>query len=280
VSNWMKETGQYVWKYHSWPNPFRNAVKRIDVLACEDTWQAMVEMYFDAFGFWFWSSFVPSPVELTRKTLTGSYKCGFYLKTRFRSPLDIVWRDGRTSQMLMEVLRPVATGLFYIWAAETTLEAMSTWSSITYAMERCDLENNECLLRDGLSPMPQGLHSGNSAFMSVIYDPQGWAVPNDGAIDCGESFHVTAHAVGYFETNGHGIEGAKISLYNGTEIVAEKEYGHIEAGDVFAWSIEYDGPVTNNVLAPYYTADVTPSPVIPAAFICTRFTVKNHAVIA
>lgn len=280
MSMWMKETGQYVIKYHSWPNPFRNAVKRIDVLACEDTWQAKVEMYVAAFGSWFWSSFVPSPVELTRKTLTGSYKCGFYMKTKFRSPLDIVWKDGRTSQMLMEVLRPIATGLFYLWAAETTFEAMSTWSSITYAMERCELENNECLLRDGLSPMPQGLHSGNSAFMSAIWDPRSWGVLPDGAIDCGESYRVTVFACGYIQPEGHAIEDCKIELLNGTEVLAVDRLGDFGGGDVKAWSLSYDGPITANTIQPYYTANVLPTPVIPALFICTRFTVKNWAVVA
>jgi len=278
MSNWIKETGQHVIKYHSWPDPFRNTVKKIDVLACEDTWQAKVEMYLSAFGQWFWSSFVPSPVELTRKTLTGSYKCGFYLKTKFRSPLDIVWRDGSVSQMLMEVFRPVTTGLFYLWAAETAFEAMSTWTSIVYAMERCDLENNECLLRDGLSPMPQGLHSGNSAFMSVIWDPRGWGVINDGAIDCGASGHVTAFACGYIETNGHTVNDCSVALYNGTNIIAQVDLGNIGAGDVKPWSVSYDGAIASNVLQPFYTADVQPNPIIPAAFICTRFTVKNHEV--
>jgi len=153
---------------------------------------------------------------------------------------------------------------------------MSTWTSIVYAMERCDLEQNECLLRDGLSPMPQGLHSGNSAFQSVIFDPQGWAVPNDGAINCGESHHVTAFACGYINPQGHAIEDCRVDLYNGGDIIATVDVGTFAGDDIRAWSVSYDGAVTNNVIQPYYTANVLPTPVIPALFICTRFTVKNH----
>lgn len=276
MSNWVKETGQHVIKYHSWPNPFRNAVKRIDVLACEDTWQAMIELYAIGFGNWFWSSFVPSPVELTRKTLTGSYKCGFYMKTKFRSPLDIVWKDGRTSLALMEIVRPIVTGLFYMWAAETIFEAMSTWTSITYAMEMCELENNECLLRDGQSPMPTGLHSGNSAFMTAIYDPRHMGVYNDGAIDVGVSNHTKAFACGYIFPEGHAIQDCVIRLMNGTTVLAEDDLGSFGGDEVKAWSLSWDGPLQSNVIQPIYTANVLPTPVVPALFICTRFTAKNY----
>jgi len=261
-------------KYNHWPNPFRNIVQQLDVLACEDTFQARIKMYSSQFGNWFYSSFVPSPVELTRKFATGSYKCGFYLPIRLRSPLDIVWRDGRTSAMLAEVLRPVVTGLFYMWAFDTAFEAIHTWSTIKYAMEMCELDKYECLIRDGHSPMPQGTHEGNSAFAQVIYDPNNWAIPNDGSIAPGPNQSASAFGCGLFVANGKTIDDLRVELRNNNVVIATESIGHVGPGEIVAWSVGGAGFIVNGTLACVYVGTVSGAGIIQPEYLMTRFTVR------
>jgi len=273
---WLRETGQYALKYHSWPNPFRNGVRQIEVLACEDTWQAKITMFKNAFGFWAFDSFVPSPVELTRKFALGSYKCGFYLPVRIPSPLNIIWADGSVAQMLLEIARPVTTGLFYMWAMETAWSALSTWSSIQYAMEMCEQDRYGCLLRDGSAPMINGEHFGGPAFSEIIWDPLGVADPNDMAIAIEETSNVRANAFGYAECRGHTINSITIALEDSNGPLATVGPFSGSGSDVIPWSIEWAGVHDAGAIFIVAYWNIEPAGIISAELVGTRLTVNQR----
>jgi len=161
-------------KYTHWPNPFTALMKSLHVTACEHTWQALVEFYGLSALEFFFTTLVPSPVEITRKATMGNYKCGMYFLPKQKSPLDLIWVDGSASRALVEIARPATTAIFYWWAAETAYLALNTTSTLMLAGEFCDLEGNECLLRDGDCPIPGGAHDflGAAALYEEIYDPK------------------------------------------------------------------------------------------------------------
>jgi len=271
MGTWEAELGNSL-KHGSWPNPFRNMVKRIDVLACEDTFQAMVEMYALGFGNWWWSSFIPSPVEITRKTFTGGYKCGFYGKTKWRSPIDIIWKDGRTSRMLMQISSPITRTLFYIWASETVLDFMSTWSSLQLAMEKCNRNQNETLLRDASAPMQNSIPDGAPVFAEVIYDPKDRATPNDCIIGVDETAFYSAYAFGYFESTSGIYDDCKVGIAVNGEI-EWVDVGHVDAYEVKAWSCNVEGTREGFVdLQPRFSEVLTNGLVLKGRFVLTRFT--------
>jgi len=273
---WLKETGQYALKYHAWPNPFRNQVKKLQVLACEDTWQAKVEMYKNAFGFWFWDSFIPSPVELTRKFALGSYKCGFYIPgLKTRSPLDIVWRDGRTSRMLLEIARPVTTGLWAMWAAETIWSALSTWSSIQYLMEMCETDRYMAMLRDGDAPLPPGVHQGGPVFGTVMWDPNEWIVEANCTVVIPEPKNVHALAFGYLRAESHQVNSCRISINDSADVLAYIDTGPIEPNGVFAWDLEYANEHGAGALFIVADYDIAEGGLLNSRIVLTRFTVRE-----
>lgn len=164
-----------IWKYTKWANPFKNSVKSIEILACEGELLAYVEMTGIGFGDWFWTQFIPSPVELARKTVVGSYRCGFYLGIKFKSPLDIIWRDGSASRFLARIARPFTTAVYYFWGVQTLWEFLSTWQSLIYAGYICDADQNTCIAGSVISPITaEGSGEGVVAAGLDIYDPNGW----------------------------------------------------------------------------------------------------------
>lgn len=194
----------YGGKWNHWPNPFTNQVEQLEILACTPTTQAKIKMAGIGFGNWFWSSFIPSPVEIVRKTVTGSYKCGFYMKgLKPGSPLDIVWRDKRTSKMLGELVRPVTTALWALWATETVWSAMSQFSSIVYMMEGCDNDQYTTMLRDGVGTFFIGYNQGGPALYTEMYDPLNRYTFGGGALNVFKKSNVTTSAYGYMDPRGH-----------------------------------------------------------------------------
>jgi len=275
VSTWEAEGQKALvnsFRYGRWPDPFRNMVKRIDVLACEDTWQAMFEMYAIGVGNWFWSNIVPGPWEITRKTFTGGYKCGFYFGTKWRSPLDIVWRDARTSRALGEIVRPVTTGLFYIWAAGAVWDALSTWHSMQLAMEMCDLDQNVTLQRDGGGPMGIGHNEGAPAFATVMYDPKNRAQPNN--METAYPFGFCswkAFAVGYFISQSATFTDCRVGITVNGEQLGIVEVEDVAPFEVVAWYTEVSGQSDSVVLQPWFENTGTNGGVLKGKYECTRF---------
>jgi len=179
VWNSVNQESKNFQKYTHWPNPF-NVLKQMDVLACNPVWIARFEFYLGSAADFFWSNFVPSPVELTRKAFTGGYKCGFYIPLKVKSPIDIIGR-GNTGVIMGEILGPFTTGLFYWWAAQTAFDALNTWSSIINAQEACDEDSNSALMRGGHVSM-KFASEGSVPFYQIVYDPNNWCNETTGFI--------------------------------------------------------------------------------------------------
>jgi len=260
-------------KHTAWPNPFRNAVKNIDVLACEHTFQAMVEMYFVGIGSWFFSAFVPSPVELTRKFVAGSYKCGFYHLPGSASPLDIIWRDGRTSRALMEIASPITTGLFYMWAGETAFSFLNTWTSLIKAQAMCDVSGKECLLSDGAAAFGGGTHHelGDVGLYNVIYDPQDRYPELGGGPEPHEDSSVSATAVGYVIMALSTASNASVWIYAGKDS-QKQSLGTIGPGQIVSFSVSFAGNIEQaQPVVVRFEADITGETILPNRIEVTRF---------
>jgi len=230
--------------YRRWPNPFQNAPRDIKVLACQDTFQAKIKMYGLGLGAWAWSAFVPQPTEILRKTATGSYKCGFYFGIKFKSPLEFVFEESAVSAFA-EMVRPVATGLFYIWATETLFSLLDQWQSMVYAMEMCDLRHGEALLAEGSGSMHFETGVGSPGFYDVLHDsPQHYSWPG-GDVEWHETHWITADAVGFILAGSGIVNNIRVYFARGSiEPVPGTtiyESGTMNPGDVASWSIEYGG---------------------------------------
>jgi len=262
-------------KFTHWPSPFSNMVKRIDVLACEDHWQARVEMWSIAAAEFFFSNFIPSPVELTRKFVLGSYKCGFYIPLKVKSPLDIIWKDGRTSTYFLELARPITTALFYFWAASTIIEAMQTYTSLIYKDEFCDLAGNECLLRDGHGTFPTGAdadRSGSPALFQVIYDPENRYNGGGGVIVSGAR-RVTATAFGYIQSSVSTITNIRLYIRFGGDNYNEVTIPDLLPGEQGLWNVSWSGHIVGEVFSVFFRCHVSGALGPANTIYCTRFTV-------
>lgn len=136
MSVWTSMLGAYQ-QIPRWPSPFRGQMRRLRVLACNDGWLADIEFNGRIWGQFLWTDFIPQPTEIIRKSVTGSYKCGFYLDIEVKSPLDIIWKDESASRFLAKLAHIPVTGLFLWWASETAVDALSTWSTVALLEAQC-----------------------------------------------------------------------------------------------------------------------------------------------
>lgn len=234
--------------FRSWPDPTAGFVQDIKVLACQDTWQAEVTMYGLAAAHWAWSAFIPSPVEITRKTLTGSYKCGFYLGLKFSSPIDKVFRAPGASKMLMEITRPVTTGLFYFWAASTYFSAFNTWQSLIYAGQMCGLDHDECALSDGEgSYFAGGAINGTPGFYHVLQDNRPMYSSPGGAIVTFTHGFLRMTAYGRVINGSPNVSQCIISFAMGADLLpgesSNVDLGPMPPGTVSEFTLSFEGEV-------------------------------------
>lgn len=168
-------------KWAHWPRPF-NVIRNVQVLACNnDTWLAEIEFYGAFAGELFFHIFVPTPTEITRKTIFGRYRCGLILELGEWSPMDIIW--GRnTTRILAEIAEPFTRPIFYWWAADTALFTLNAWQSLIYAQEACGLDDSDVLLGDGFAQVATATNQGSIPFWSDIHDTHNRTIPNDGSI--------------------------------------------------------------------------------------------------
>jgi len=270
----IRSTARNAVRNRAWPSPFKNAVKQIDVLACEHTWQAMIEMYFAGFGNWAWSAFVPSPVELSRKFVAGSYKCGFYILPEIASPLDIIWRDGRTSKVLAEIASPITKGLFYMWAGQTAFSFLTTWTSLIVAQEMCDANGNECLLSDGDAAFGGGTHHelGDVGLYNVIYDPGNRYPALGGGPEPHEDSGVSATAAGQVVMALSTANNAAVWIYAGKDS-QRQSLGTLGPGTVTSFSVSFAGNVqAAQPIVVRFEADITGDTILPNRVQVSRFT--------
>jgi len=276
-------------RFSRFPDPTRNMVSDIRVLACEDTFQAKITMYGEAAMHWAWSVFVPQPTEIVRKTLTGGYKCGFYLGLKVKSPIDLIPGTvfeapniyGRpflkVSEVFAEIARPAVTGLFYMWAAGSAFEALSTWQSLVYAAEMCDLQQNECLLADGIGTIATLNGIGEPNQYVVLYDPNGWHPNFSGFIHVPAACWLQVDAVGTLDMGG--ATATHFDVYiNGIPAGGQQSLVHLGAlapGGHAEWSLSWGGFVNPTDVAVEFNCNVTAPPLAHATFVCKRFTVTE-----
>lgn len=272
--------------YKQWPNPFRGSVKQIKVLACQDTWQAKIEMWGLAAGAWWWSAFVPQPSEVIRKSATGRYKCGFFLLPELPSPVEIVFDDiifpnkGPKElpiyEVFAEMVRPAVTGLFYLWATETFFSALDQFQSVIYAQEMCDLDHGETLLAEGSGEMFFGSGVGSPGFYDELHDPENHYTFPGGDVELHYPASVSLDAVGHILAGGGHVNNIRVFFARGsTEPIPGSqvwESGPMDPGAVAAWSLSWGGieaPGTFQIVVEY---DQTHTGLQRSHILVTRWT--------
>lgn len=166
---------------NSWPKPM-NWVTDVQVLVCnQDTWIAQIKLAFAVGANFFWSSFLPSPREIERKIITGGYRCGFYLKVRVKSPISIIFGQG-TSTVIAEIQGPFARGLFYWWAQETALGALSAWTTLMYPELFCEEHIGDGLRRSDIGSLGQGFNSGVPGLGVKVFDVYDFLSPTNAIV--------------------------------------------------------------------------------------------------
>jgi len=281
MSMWQSVQGasKSAGKYTSWPNPFKNAVKKIDVLACEKVWQARVEMWGIASANWAWSSFIPSPVEISRKFIAGSYKCGFYFTRGTGSPLDLIWKDGRASAVLLEMASPLTKALFYWWAAETAWSALDTWQSIIHKGELCDTLGHETMLMNGVGTFPGGSGDrlGSAGLYEVLYDPMHRYGALGGGVNIAPAQAVTASACGYMVAQGSTLTNVEVWVQMGNLVTAHALIGSVPPFTATPFSVSWEtGSFAGNVSVSF-SCHVEGLTILPNHIDVTRFTVTADA---
>jgi len=219
-----------------WPNPFP-FLRDLKVIACEETIQVRLQFWGAVFGRWAFSTFVPSPVELTRKTIAGGYKCGFYFGQKFGSPLDFIWTDKSVSKAVLEMSSPITTGLFYMWAFSAAWEGLSSAHHALLAIERCDLERNEVLLLDGDGDFLFSPQSGSPVGYNVIQDPHGWY--SGSASVFLPAGHNRIWAVGYVTSEGKTVSSCEVYIYTATGTGPHVSLGAFSPGQTKAFECEW-----------------------------------------
>jgi len=281
MSMWQSVQGasKSAGKYTSWPNTFKNWVKKVDILACEDTWQARVEMWGVAGAHWAFSSFIPSPVEITRKFVAGSYKCGFYFTRGSGSPLNLIWHDGRAATVLLEMAKPFTKALFYWWAAETTWSALDTWQTIIHKGEMCDALGHETMLMNGVGTFPGGSHDalGSAGLYEVLYDPMHRYGALGGGVDIDPVQAVTASAHGYIAAQGSTLTNVEVWIAMGNQATAHALVGSVPPFTATPFSVSWEtGAFAGNVSV-WFSCHVEGSTILPNRIDVTRFTVTADA---
>jgi len=260
----------------SWPDPSKLWVKDLEELACGDTWQAKMTYYgTHAFKLW-WDAKVPSPREIVRNTFLGQYKCGFHFGTKWRSPVDIIWRNPQGRQVMMELARPFGTSLFYFSMAQTAFSALDTWQTIIYQTSKCDIDPHACMMKFGSSFLGPGFNDGGAAFSTIIQDPEGVADDTITAISPIENTPWTVNAVGYYLGNSRPSTGVEVFWRGAGQEWGNQVLGDVPAFAVVPWSLSASIPNGVGTIAPQVRATVGTGGLIPPEFDVTRFTGRSH----
>jgi len=252
-----------------WPNPFPY-LKDMQVLACEDRITLRLWFWGAIFGRWVFSNFVPSPVELTRKTISGGYKCGFYLDPGFGSPLDLIWEDKSVSQAVLEINRPFVETLFYLWAMQTVWSGMSAAHHAYLAVERCGAALNEVILVGGSGDWNFSPESGSPVGFQTAYDP----LHRYDGISSIQFFagQINGFACGYVSANGCDVSSARVYIRSAVYSGDVQEIGPIPNFGTRAFAIDIS-KLTSLTQDFEIRMDVIKSPatVGRAAMVVTRF---------
>jgi len=224
--------------YPRYPSPLHGMVSQIDVLACEDSFVAMMKIIAIEGADWWWSNFIPSPIEITRKTFTGGYKCGFYGTTKVKSPVDIIFRQelglnkfGRhylpMSRVIGGIVSPVTTGLFFMWISQTAWDFLSRWMSVIYAMQLCNTEGADIIWQNNAFPLFAGTYNPATIVNYGSLDGRhpDWGAPSAGVCTVPYPAGVRCTA-GFRILGGHGnVHDLKVWISIDGEVKGMKDFG-------------------------------------------------------
>jgi len=242
-------------KFQQWPNPI-NAIANISVLMCNrDYWIAEVEFIGLAVANFFWTNFVPSPRELERKTLLGSYKCGFYLNDGFRSPLESLWGRG-VQKALVEIANPFVTALWYAWAASAAIDALAVWQTIMFPQAFCDPFRGNYLYTGAHAFASSGISDGSVGLGTLAYDPNhyGNAFVADMSVPPGVT---TMNVYWSFDAAGPGFSEIRTGFLVGGTKFEVSSHGALLPGGTLQVSrtFTFDDPASGHDIAPYWYGD-------------------------
>jgi len=226
-----------------WPNPFPY-VKDVQTLACSPKQLVRIAMWGEQIGRWAWSSFIPSPVELIRKTSSGSYKCGFYLLSDVPSPLDIIWQDKSASAAIAEIAAPVTTALFALWATQTAISFLDMAHTLYLMMEKCQEDENEGVMADGNANFAADHEVGTTPFYTMLWDPTGLGEPIDGAWGY-PAGPVSIEAFGTISCAAGLITDVQVSILAGGVQYDVQHLGGIGPGGVLTYNVSMAGTMAN-----------------------------------
>lgn len=170
--NYVKKEHKYL-KFHSWPKPW-NAVEKIDVLNCNEILVLRVQFMQDLVGEFLFDMVVPSPTELFRNWIFGQLRCGTKMGIKPRIPglFDIFMKkEGRV--VLAAIAAPIGVPLLMWSVAQTTIDAMNTWSSIINRQAMCTDPEAHGIMRGGHVHI-QNEGSGGVPFYTKVYDPHNY----------------------------------------------------------------------------------------------------------
>lgn len=195
-------------KFPRWPTPFGQVKSITEIMCNDDYWIAEIVTIGEGAADWFWSNLIPQPTELIRKIFTGSYKCGFYLDIKVKSPVEIIWGKG-SNRFIAMVVRPFATAFFALWATNIALDALHAWSTMMSIWGECEPQLGSFLVRDKSAPIGSGDPAGAVPGGVVDYDKYGQVVPGITGIAYGAGL-VTLHSYFIFESGGHSFDNVEV----------------------------------------------------------------------
>jgi len=244
--------------YKKWPDPTKNWAKDMQILACQHTVQSKAQFFTLGAMVFFWTTAVPQPNEIIRKTVTGGYKCGFYFGMKFPSPLEL-FLDTKTVTAFGEMLRPATTALWFMWAAGSAWDALAQWQQMMGMFEACEDLHGECLLKGGIGELYSDDPEGSPGFYTAIYDPYHHYSSPGGAITLTVPKGIQMDAWGTFSTGGTTVNWAEIYFIKGGNVPIPGSqvvrFDNLPPGSVESWSLAYSGQQNPGAFSIYIRAD-------------------------
>lgn len=243
-------------KLRSWPNPI-TALLDLEVMMCNrDVWIADIVYAGAEIANFFWTNFIPGPRELERKALAGSYKCGFYMDTKFRSPLEKVWGRG-VQRALVEIANPFVTGLFYIWAAGSLIDAIGIWQTIMWPQAFCNKFVGNYLYSGAHAFASSGHSEGGVGLGHLDYDPHGYGNPFVADMNVPPGW-TRMNVYWTVDAAGPGFSNFKTGFQIDSTYLEIEDHGAILPGTTFQVSRDftYEDDFSGHDIAPWWSGDV------------------------
>jgi len=257
----------------TWPNPV-NYIVDFDELSCDETWQGTIKFAVAAYAAYAWATFVPSPAEIFRKTLTGGYRCGFYFMPKFKSPLRLFISEGGV-KLFAEFIRPFTTALFWWWVAESVYGAFATWQTVMHRAERCIESHCSTQEKLGVALLVPGTHNGVPGAFTKIQDDCNMDPGGTGVVGVNSDEWTAACAWRLSDPQGQ-VTALSVEIMAGTEVMATETMELLpnEFRGAGVLTYHHSGPGSNTIhlRAPY---SMNSGPASSANLVFERWTVVD-----